>query len=122
VELGWFINELWSSGPILVASSFRKRWKGLRPRPAATGMLFSGRSVHGFGMKEPVLAIGLDALQEVTEVRILRPGRIVTMTRARQIMELPIGSKPPPVGVVLTWVDGGSGPADFVRNTDRQSG
>ena len=82
-------------------------------------MLIPGPSVHGIGMKEPLLVVGLDAGERVVGLGTLLPGRVVWIRGAKQIVELPAGLLPPPEGVVLTWVSGGS--SDSVRNTNRQS-
>jgi hypothetical protein len=83
-------------------------------------MLIRGRSVHGFGMKEPLLAIGLDKWRRPVGFRVLYPRRIVLIRRAHEIVELPIGSRPPPQGVVLTWEHGGS--TGSMCNTHREPG
>lgn len=119
MEFGVFRCDAWESGPVLVAHSFAERLIGLRGPNAGCGMLIRGRSVHGFGMKEPLLVVGLDRERRVVGFRILRPRRVVFMRGAREIVELPIGPLPPPRGVVLTWERGGS--ADLVRNTHRKS-
>jgi uncharacterized membrane protein (UPF0127 family) len=119
VEVGEFVGDGWSSGTVVVARTFLQRWRGLRPRTEGSGMVFRTRSVHGFGMKEPLLVIGLDAQGRVTQTRILRPRSGLFLTGARHILELPLDREPPPVDAVLTWVDAGS--VDSLRHTDRQS-
>ena len=119
MEWGTFATPDWSSPPVLIARTFRERRKGLTRAPAGQGMLIAGRSVHGLGMKEPLLTIGLDRERRVVGVRILRPRHLVFVRGARHMLELPIGTVPPPEGVVLTWERGGS--AGLVCNTHRQS-
>ena len=119
MEWGTFSTPDWSSPPVLIARSFRQRKKGLRPTADGVGMLLRGRSVHGFGMAEPLLSIGLDRERRVVGFRVLLPHRIVLIRRAKEILELPIGPLPPLEGVVLTWERGGS--AGPVRNTHRKS-
>jgi hypothetical protein len=119
VPWGTFVDKDWSSPPVLLADTFYQRWKGLRPRPAGQGLLIRARSVHGFGMKEPLLIVGLDALGGVLGIRILFPRRFAFVPGARQILELPIDVEVPAEGAVLTWV--GGGPTDSLRNTHRQS-
>lgn len=118
MEWGTFSTRDWSSPPVLVARTFRQRKKGLKPTAGGMGMLIRGRSVHGLGMREPLLAIGLDRERRVVGVRILRPRHLVFIRTARHIMELPIATLPPPRGVVLTWEGGGS--AGHVCNTNRK--
>ena len=50
-----------------VAERFIERWRGLRPRPDGRSMIIPGASVHAFGMREPVWAVGLDASDVVIE-------------------------------------------------------
>lgn len=80
------------------ADSFRVRWKGLRPRAGGRRMIFRTSSVHGFGMREALWAVGLDANGVVVGVRQLNPGRIVWIGGARWIIELPIEEEPPRPG------------------------
>ena len=119
MEWGTFNSGRWSSPPVKVAISFLQQWKGLRPTADGLGMLIRGRSVHGFGMKESLHVVGLNAQRCVVGVRILRPRHLAIVRGARHILELPIDGEPPPLGVVLTWERGG--PADLVRNTHRKS-
>ena len=116
---GAFLYNDWTSPPVLFADTFYQRWKGLRPRPAGQGLLMRGRSVHGFGMKEPLFIVGLDAGGRVVGVRVLFPRRFASIPGARHILELPIDAEVPPQSVVLTWVGGGS--PDSLRNSNRQS-
>ena len=81
--------------------------------------MIDGRSVHGFGMKEPLLVVGLDAQRGVVGFRTMPPCRVVCFARAVQILELPAGQPPPAQGAVLSWVRGGT--ADPLRNADRKS-
>jgi len=114
---GEFICPGWSSGPIAVARSFSQRWRGLRPRPDAFGLLLKSRSVHSFGMKATLLVIALDAAGVVLATKALPPGRMLTMFDARHILELPGDAQPPPLGAVLTW--NGAGTPDPLRNPHR---
>ena len=118
MEWGTFAAGEWSSPPVLIARTFRQRTKGLTPATAGYGMLIRGRSVHGLGMREPLLAIGLDRERRVVGVRTLRPRHVVFIRTARHIMELPIGTLPPPRGVALTWEGGGS--VGHLCNTHRK--
>lgn len=91
----------WSSGPVLATRTFAERWRGLRRRPAGTGLLLRGRSVHGMGMGGSLWAVGLDAGGAVVGVRRLDPGRVVWLAGATWVLELPIERRPPPVGLTL---------------------
>ena len=119
MEWGTFVTDGWSSGSVWVAGTFLERLTGLRHRGGDHGMLIKGQSVHGFGMREPLLVVGLDERRTVVRFRVLFPYRVVWIRPAVEILELPVGREPPPAGAVLTWERGG--PADLVRNTHRQS-
>jgi hypothetical protein len=66
-------------------------------------LLLATRSVHGFWVGEPLWVVALDADLVVTHLRVLRRRRIVTVGKARWILELPMARLPPPVGLRLTW-------------------
>ena len=84
-----------------VADTFYKRWRGMRPTSRGRSMIFRGSSVHGFGMKESLWAVGLDAGNVVVGVRRLDPLRIVRIRRAVRILEIPADQMPPAIGEVL---------------------
>ena len=118
MESGTFRCDGWESGPVLIASSFRDRWKGLKPLTGGKGLLLRGGSVHGFGMREPLQVVGLDAGGCVLRSRALLPRGLVVIRGARYMLELPCDRQLPPHGGVLTWVRAGS--ADPLRNSHRQ--
>ena len=118
MEWGAFVVGDWTSPRIWVADTFCQRWRGLRPSAEGVGMLIDGRSVHGFGMTEPLLVVGLDGHHRVVGFRTLGPRRIICFVGAVQILELPAGHHPPPEGAVLSWVRGGK--ADPLRNPHRK--
>jgi hypothetical protein len=84
-----------------VAERFLERWRGLRPRPDGRSMIVPGASVHAFGMKDPVWAVGLDASDLVIDVRFLRPGTVVWIRGAKKVLEIPASARPPEVGDVV---------------------
>ena len=61
-----------------------------------------GSAVHGFGMRESLWAVGVDAGGRVTDIRWLQPRRMVTLARARLVLELPGSVAPPSVGAGLS--------------------
>jgi hypothetical protein len=91
----------WSSGPLLWARTHRERRRGLRPRPLGRGLLLASRSVHGWGMKEPLRVVSLDAAGRVRRVAFLAPGRVFCDAGARWIIELPVSRPAPQVGMML---------------------
>jgi uncharacterized membrane protein (UPF0127 family) len=91
----------WWSGPLRVAATSRERWRGLRPRPLGMGLLLAARSVHSFGMAEPLRVASLDAGGRVRRVAVLPPRRVFTDAAAAWMAELPEGVAAPPVGAVL---------------------
>ena len=82
MEWGTFATDGWESESVWVASTFLERLKGLRASDGDHGMLIKGQSVHGFGMREPLLAIGLDERRTVVGFRVLFPHRVVWIRRA----------------------------------------
>jgi uncharacterized protein len=71
--------------------------RGLRGRPPPgprEAMLFRRcRSVHTFGMQEPISVVFLDRQMRVIEVRRCLPGRVVVLRRgARHVLEAAGGS------------------------------
>ena len=71
--------------------------RGLRgrppPGPREAMLLPRCRSVHTFGMQEPISVAFLDRQMRVIEVRYCRPGRVVVARRrARHVLEAAGGS------------------------------
>lgn len=95
------VATAWESGPLEVALGFRRRWRGLRPRPEGIGLLLPGNLVHGRGMAEPITAVALDHFGRVTEAVMLAPGRFLRLRGARMVAEVPVGRPPPPVGTTV---------------------
>ncbi|MFQ5523517.1 MAG: hypothetical protein ACE5F5_08050 [Acidimicrobiia bacterium] len=101
-----FLNGAgWSYGPVLRARGFVQRWRGLRQGRAGGSLLLRTRSVHGFGMKYPFLAVGLTRDWRVSESRLVSPGRLAYFPRCRWVLELPADAEPPPSGLVLEVTD-----------------
>ncbi len=91
----------WSSPPVLVAIGAHERWRGLRPRSEGRGLLLHGSSVHAIGMQESLWVAGLSPTGAVADIRLLRPGRVVFLSGAHRVLELPATAMPPPMGAVL---------------------
>ena len=89
-----FVGSGWVSGPVVVADSFWKRFKGLIGRPDH-GLLLRGCSVHGLGMRHALEVVGLTDALEVIGVRHLKPMRVVTIRGATWLLELPSGTHTP---------------------------
>ncbi|MFH1330602.1 MAG: hypothetical protein ABIJ48_08145 [Actinomycetota bacterium] len=89
-----------------MARTRRERFGGLRPRPHGRGLLLAARSVHSFGMAEPLRVISLDARGRVRRVALLRPGRVFFDRGACWVVELPACRPAPPVGTALQVVTG----------------
>lgn len=88
----------WRSPPMRVANSFRRRWKGLRPRSQGIGLILRGRLVHGLGMREPLAVLALDADGRVVGRATLRPRHFLRLPGAVWIVELPLHWPLPVVG------------------------
>jgi len=69
--------------------------------------VLAARSVHGFGMRESLGVVSLDAAGRVRRVGVLRPGRLFWDRGACWVIELPTGRPLPPPGMVLRAVSYG---------------
>ncbi len=98
------VTDGWSSGPVHEATSFWSRWKGIRGVPGGSGLIIRGRSVHGIGLSDPLLVVGLDENDRVVHVARLEPGRVVGCRRAAAMLELQLGVPAPPLGARLRRV------------------
>jgi 16S rRNA (cytidine1402-2'-O)-methyltransferase len=96
----------WSFAPVLVARSFLDRLWGAAAIPPAAALVIPGRSVHGM-WGAPMTVVALDRDLAVLGVRALGRGGAVTFGRAHRLLELPVGSLPPPVGARLVLVGAG---------------
>lgn len=114
-------------GDVEVASTFRRRWRGLMGG-AAHPLLLPTTSVHGFWLRSPLWVVAIGPDLTVMGVELLRPWRVVTAPGAAWILELPLGSPLPAGGEGLTFNGGGGKavgdgrPAIPVRDPDRQPG
>ena len=68
--------------------------------------MLATRSVHGFGMREPLGVVSLGPDGAVRRAGVLRPGRVFCDRRACWVIELPPGWPLPPEGMVLAAVTG----------------
>jgi hypothetical protein len=96
----------WSFVPVLVAGSFLDRLWGAAAIPPASALVIPGRSVHGM-WGAPMTVVALDRDMAVLGVRALRRGGALAFPRAHRLLELPVGSLPPPVGARLVLVKAG---------------
>jgi uncharacterized protein len=82
---------------VLIPETRRERMRGLRghppPGPREVMLLRRCRSVHTFGMKEPISVVFLDRAMTVIEVLRCRPGRLVVARGgARHVLETDVAS------------------------------
>jgi uncharacterized membrane protein (UPF0127 family) len=82
---------------VLVPETRRERMRGLRrrtpPGPHEAMLLPDCRSVHTFGMREPISVILLDRQMRVIEVLCSPPRRVIVARRhARHVLEAAVGS------------------------------
>jgi hypothetical protein len=89
-----------------MARTFADRFFGVRRVPPGSIVVIPARSVHGFGLDQPLEVVGLDAGLRVVATATLRPNRIVAFPSARIIVELPSG-RPVPEQGDLVEVTGG---------------
>ncbi|HEX6146957.1 MAG TPA: hypothetical protein VF083_09295 [Acidimicrobiia bacterium] len=81
-----------------LARTFLDRLLGLRRAPPGSALVMRARSVHGFGMRQAIPVIGLDADMRVVSTRTLRPNRVIVVPPARLLVELPPGRPMPRIG------------------------
>lgn len=86
---------------VFVAESFAQRLLGVAAFPPGATILIPGRSAHGLWIAAAVTVVGLDAGLEVVGHRTLAPRRVVTMSRARWLLELPWEDAVPAAGTRL---------------------
>lgn len=94
------VTEGWAT-PAHLARSFLDRWRGVKRVVGPFPLLLPTRSVHGVGLDAPILVVPIDAGLKVGDIRILQPGRFLTFPGARYVLEMPLASKPPPLGSTL---------------------
>lgn len=90
----------WSSGRVDLARTFTDRLLGLR-RSEAGAVLLRARSVHGLGLSQPFLAVGLTSDLRVKKVRDVFPGQFARFPGCALVLELPMGATPPFPGWTL---------------------
>jgi hypothetical protein len=95
------VAEGWTVHDVGRARTFRDRWAGLKRTGRHRALLIPTRSVHGFGLRSPVLAVGISTSMTVTSVRLLGRGRILYFPGARFVVELPHDAEAPRVGSVV---------------------
>lgn len=86
---------------VFVAMSFAQRLLGVAAFPPRAAILIPGRSAHGLWIGAALTVVGLDASLEVIGHRALAPRRVVTMSRARWLLELPWEDAVPAAGTRL---------------------
>lgn len=91
----------WCHSPVILAESGYERWRGLRGLPARSAMLLASSSVHGIGMRRAFLAVGITSHGVVKQVLAVRPGKIVSLSGCRYVLELPLDVTPPGPGTRL---------------------
>ena len=68
-------------------------------------MLLETWTVHGFGMRRSLVVVGIDRNRRVIGSRTLHPNRVIGFRGARYVLEMPVGTIPPPVGVAVRIED-----------------
>lgn len=95
------VAEDWTAHDVGRARTFRDRWRGLKRTGRHRALLIPTWSVQGFGLRSPVLTVGISTSMRVTSVRLLRPGRILYFPGARFVVELPPDAEAPRIGSVV---------------------
>lgn len=93
------VSADWTAEDVALAFQPLQKLRGVRRRPGR--MLLRTRSVHGFGLNRPLLAVGLSTAMEVLEARRLMPGRVLYFPGCRYVLELPIDDPLPALGTHL---------------------
>lgn len=106
MEVIHFRAEGWQSGPVIAATSFLERWRGLRGAVPEAAMLLRTRSVHGLGMNRPFRAVGLAEDYQVLKTRLVPPSRFARFPRCKWVLELPESASSPKLGQTLEVIDG----------------
>jgi hypothetical protein len=81
-----------------MARNFLDRLLGVWGAPAGSAVVLQTSSIHGFGLRRPLAVIGLDEAMRVVGLGTLRPNRIMTISTARYLVELPLGRQLPGIG------------------------
>jgi uncharacterized membrane protein (UPF0127 family) len=107
-----------------LASTFRDRFRGLRPHPMGRSMVFVASSVHGFGMHAKLGVIGVDDGGVVVGTRCLAPGKLVSIRDAAFVLEVPWEEGLPAPGdrlvVEIAYPDANARNSGPLRHTHRQ--
>lgn len=94
----------WRSPPVRLAGGFGERLRGTSGASGA-GLLLWARSVHGVGMRSPLLVLRLTPAGVVAARLLLRPGRVVVTRSPGWFLELPANGDAPSPGSALTVAD-----------------
>ena len=95
------VADGWDGTSVEIASTFVRRWRGLRPRADGRSLLLETRSVHTVGMAEPIHVVFLDEALSVLEVRTVVPNRVCIGRGANWVLEMDERREPPTVGTRL---------------------
>jgi hypothetical protein len=91
----------WVVDDVALAVGFRERLAGMLRKDIDT-VLLPVRSIHTWGMQEPIRAVAVDRSGIVIATVIVGPRSVVRWRDARWILEVPPGVPPPPIGHVCT--------------------
>lgn len=95
----------WVGARVGEAESFLDRLMGMRSTSGREGVMLRTRSVHTFGLDEPIGVFCTNSNGTVVETRTLQPNRIAVFRRAAKVIELPHGRELPAVGSLVTSCD-----------------
>ncbi|HEU4915063.1 MAG TPA: hypothetical protein VFV13_00695 [Acidimicrobiia bacterium] len=80
------------------ARTFTDRLLGVWRVPDGSTVVLPVSTVHGFGRRQALDIVGLDAAMRVISTSRLEPNRIIVMPGARMIIETPAGGVLPALG------------------------
>ena len=115
------MDQSWVAGNVLLAASFRDRWRGVNA--GHRRVLLRTGSVHGRGLAAPFRLVWIDPVGRVVATSRLEPNGLARMPGAYWVLEQPIDEPGPEVGTSLAiYARGCEWETDSVRYTDRQLG
>jgi hypothetical protein len=104
---------------VAIPTRFTERWRGMRSAEGA--MLFTTRSVHGFGMDRELTVVAIDRRHRVIAVQRLEPGGLIVIPAAGMLLELEVTMATPSIGDEVRFYDRRhGGTTRGVRHADRQ--
>jgi len=97
--------EQWPGVVASCADSLRDRFLGIKAGDSEDAILIRARSVHTFGLDQPLRLVGLDREMRVVDTRTLLPNRVAYFGTASFILELDENAMTPRPGTLVEVSD-----------------